>query len=425
MTSTEFEKATDFALTDEDIDRARLLIGVDAASKYTEHVTTASYDSIRNFAWGLGDDNPLYCDEEYGEGTRWGGQIAPNSMAQIIGAPLLGDPIADDIKRATKSVFRGVHVFVSGGSLDWYRPIYPGDRLFAFKGEESLEVKESEFAGRSVIQVSREVKFNQRAEVVAVQRVLRVLAERKTARERGKNDAIEPARYTDEDIERIDAVYAAEQRRGAEPRFWEDVAVGDELPAMVKGPLTTTEVVAFHAGGYGFAPYGLKSSRLAYQNRQRIAPFFVKNDQGVPDVAQRLHWDSDWARAIGSPMAYDYGVMRQTWFHHYATDWAGDAAFVVRQSDSMRKFNYHGDVQFLSGSVGGKREEDGHKLVDLTMRMTNQRGVETSFADITVSLPSRVSGEVVLPAAPEQAQRSATAMYARHNELRSQQRPKR
>jgi len=44
----------------------------------------------------------------------------------------------------------------------------------------------------------------------------------------------------------------------------------------------------------------------------------------VPDVAQRLHWDSEWAKAIGNPMAYDYGVMRETWFSHYVTDWASD-----------------------------------------------------------------------------------------------------
>ena len=28
-------------------------------------------------------------------------------------------------------------------------------------------------------------------------------------------------------------------------------------------------------------------------------------------MAQRLHWDSEWAKAIGNPMAYDYGVMRE------------------------------------------------------------------------------------------------------------------
>jgi acyl dehydratase len=422
VTATEFEKATDYALTDADIERARLLLGVDTATKHMEHITTATFDSIRNFAWGLGDDNPLYCDEEYGTTTRWGSQVAPNSMTHILAAPMLGDPMPAEIKAATKGVFRGIHVFVSGGSMDWYRPIFPGDRLFAFSGEESLEVKESEFAGRSVIQVSRDVKVNQRGEVVSVHRVLRVLAERKTARERGKNNTIEPATYTDDDIARIDEIYAAEQRRGADKRYWEDVVVGDELPAMAKGPLTTTEIVAFHAGGYGFVPYGLKSSRLAYQNRMRIGPFFVKNAQGVPDVAQRLHWDSDWAKAIGNPMAYDYGVMRECWFHHYATDWAGDDAFVVRQSDSMRKFNYHGDVQFLSGSVVGKREEDGRKLVDLTMKMTNQRGTDTSFADVTVCLPSRESGMALLPAVPDDIQAKATAMFERHNELTAERR---
>ena len=422
MTATEFEKATDYALTDEDIERARRLIGVDTATKHMEHITTASFDSIRNFAWGLGDDNPLFCDEDYGTTTRWGSQVAPNSMAHILAAPMLGDPMPAEVKAATKGVFRGIHVFVSGGSMDWYRPILPGDRLFAFSGEESLDVKESEFAGRSVIQVSRDVKVNQRGEVVSVQRVLRVLAERKTARERGKNNTIEPALYTDEDIAKIDEVYAGEQRRGAVKRYWEDVEVGDELPAMAKGPLTTTEIVAFHAGGYGFVPYGLKSSRLAYKNRMRIAPFFVKNAQGVPDVAQRLHWDSEWAQAIGNPMAYDYGVMRECWFHHYTTDWAGDDAFVTRQSDSMRKFNYHGDVQFLSGSVVGKREENGRKLVDLTMKMTNQRGTDTSFADVTVCLPSRETGQALLPAVPDDIQAKATAMFERHNELTRERR---
>jgi acyl dehydratase len=403
----EFEKATAASLTDEDIERAKLLIGVDLASKAMEHITTASFDSIRNFAWGTGDDNPLYCDEEYGAQTRWGSQVAPNSMTEIIGAPMYGDPMPVDVKAGTKGVFRGIHVFVSGGTREWYRPVYPGDRLYSYNGEESLEVKDSEFAGRSVIRVRRDVKLNQRGEVVAVHRVLSVLTERKTAKDKGKYSAIEPASYTDEDIEKIDEIYAAETRRGAEPRFHEDVNVGDALPAMVKGPLTVTEVIAFHAGGYGFVPYGLKSSRLAYQNRKRIAPFFVKNEMGVPDVAQRLHWDSEWAKA---------------WFAHYLTDWAGDDAFVVRQHDSMRKFNYQGDTQFLSGSVVGKRVENGLHLVDIEMKMTNQRGVETSFGEGTVALPSREHGATTLPQVPQEIDRTTTKMWQRHLELAAEKR---
>jgi acyl dehydratase len=37
----------------------------------------ASRDVIRHYAWGIGDDNPLWCDPAYAARTRWGGIIAP------------------------------------------------------------------------------------------------------------------------------------------------------------------------------------------------------------------------------------------------------------------------------------------------------------------------------------------------------------
>jgi acyl dehydratase len=413
----EFAKAIDYPLTDEDLERARLLLGVNTASKHRELYSVATPDALRNWSLGVGDDNPLYTDEEYGPTTRWGSQIAHGTMAGHIKTPMLGDPISAELKKQTKSLFRGVHVFVSGGTWDWYRPIYPGDRVFAYAGEESLEIKQSEFGGRSAIQVRRDVALNQRGDVVGVYRILRVLAERKTARERGKNASIEPAHYTDADYERIDAIYAQEKPRGAEKRYWEDVHVGDQLDPMVKGPLTVTDIIAFHAGGYGFVPYGLHGGRVGYKNRQRIAPFYIKNEQGVWDVAQRLHWDSSWAKAIGNPIAYDYGVLRQAWFFHQVSDWGGDDAFIERLQDSIRKFNYHGDTQFLAGEVTDKREEHGRHLVDLKLTMTNQRDVETSYATATVSLPSRAEGLPPLPSTPVDLQRQTAAMYARHNEL--------
>ncbi len=413
----EFERAIAYQLTDDDIDRAQLLIGADTASRHRELYSVASPDALRNWAMGVGDDNPLYIDEDYGPTTRWGSQIGHGTMAGHIKTPMLGDPMPDEIKRQTRSLFRGVHVFVSGGRWEWYRPIYPGDRIFSFDGEESLDVKQSEFAGRSVIQVRRDVAINQRGEVVGVYRILRVLTERKTARERGKYAEIEPATYTDDDYKRIDDIYEQEQPRGAEPRYWEDVEIGDALPPMVKGPLTVTEMIAFHAGGYGFVPYGLRASRLGFKNRRRIAPFYIKNANGVYDVAQRLHWDSDWAKAIGNPMAYDYGVLRQCWFYHHVSDWAGDDAFIEGLEDSIRKFNYMGDTQFLSGEVTGKREDTGRYLVDLKLSMVSQRDVETAYATATVSLPSRHAGIPPLPAVPLDLQRKAFQMFARHNDL--------
>jgi acyl dehydratase len=416
----EFHDALQHELTDDDIARAELLIGVDTASRLRELNSVATPDAIRNWAMGAGDDNPLYTDETYGPTTRWGSQIAHGTMVGHIKTPMYGDPIPEEVAQATKSVFRGIHVFVSGGTWDWYRPLYPGDRIFVFRGEESLDTKKSEFAGRSVIQVRRDVAINQRGEVVGVYRMLRVLTARKKSRETGKYAAIEPAHYTDADYERIDAIYAQETARGAEKRYWEDVNVGDELLPMVKGPLTITEMIAFHAGGYGFVPYGLRASRLGYQNRKRIAPFYIKNEQGVWDVAQRLHWDSQWAKAIGNPMAYDYGIMRQAWFYHHVSDWAGDDAVIERLEDSIRKFNYMGDTQFLTGMVSGKREEDGRHLVDLELHMVNQRDTETAYGSATVALPSRAAGLPTFPHVPRDLEVKAAQMFARHNELAAQ-----
>lgn len=413
----EFQKALQHELTDEDIEKARLLLGVDTASRARELFSVATPDAIRNWSLGVGDDNPLYTEEEYGPTTRWGTQIAHGTMVGHVKSPMLGDPISDELKARTKGMFRGVHVFVSGGTWEWYRPMRPGDRIFSFRGEESLEVKKSEFAGRSVIQVSRDVAVNQFGEVVGVYRILRVLTERKQSREKGKYAAIEAAHYTDADYERIDAIYAQESPRGADKRYWEDVTIGDDLDPMVKGPTTITEMIAFHAGGYGFVPYGLRASRVGYKNRKRIAPFYIKNAQGIYDVAQRLHWDSEWAKAIGNPMAYDYGVQRQSWFYHHISDWAGDDACIVQMEDSIRKFNYMGDVQFLDGKVVGKREEADRHLVDIELHMINQRDTETAYGTATVALPSREHGLPLFPEVPADLARQAATMFARHNEL--------
>lgn len=413
----EWDEATSYAITDNDIERAKLELGVDIAAKSGEYVRTAGYDNIRNFSYGCGNDNPLHCDPDYAKGTRWGDVIAPGMMAGIINKPMLGDPMDPELKKKIKSLFRGVHVFVSGSDWEWYRPIYPGDTIYSFAGEETMDVKASEFAGRSVIRVRRDVKLNQRGEVVAVYRILRVLTERKTAREKGKYADIEPARYTDADIAKIDVVYEAEKVQGSTKRYWEDVSVGESLGTMAKGPLTVTDIICFHSGGYGFVPYAPTVGRLAYQNRKRIAPFYIKNEYGVPDVAQRLHWDDAWAQAIGNPMAYDYGVMRENYFYHYLTDWCGDDGLVLNVHDEIRKFNYIGDTQIITGQVVDKREENGQFLVEISAQFTNQRDQATLKGSATIALPSKKSGLPFYRAVPLDLQQRASKMMARHNEL--------
>jgi acyl dehydratase len=356
----------------------------------------------------------LFVDEDYGLDTRWGGQIAPPMINIALTKDLLADPVPKEQRRPS---FRGIHVFVSGTTTNWYRPVYDGDTLYSFQGFDKVEEKQSEFAGRSLIVTRIHVQFNQRAEVVQTQRVITIHTERHESKKRKKYDTIEPASYTSEDIAKIDEIYAAEQVRGANTRYWEDVTVGESLGAMAKGPLTTTDMVVFHSGGYGFAPYTPCTGRIAYHNRRRIAPFYIPNEQGIPDVAQRIHWDSEYARSIGLPAAYDYGMMRDCWLSHFLTDWIGDEGWLESMSSQMRKFNYQGDTHTFTGEVVGKRVEGDRHLVDIELRGTSQRGEITCPATATVSLPSRETG-----LAPVELERVAAQMLKRNGELRAEQR---
>ena len=417
----EWDAATSYVISDEDIEKAKMLLGVDVANNHREYIQTATTDNIRNFAHGVGNDNPLHCDPSYARGTRWGSVIAPGMMVGVINSPMKGDPMPPELKAKMKGLFRGIHVFVSGSNWEWFKPVFPGDTILSYSGQESVDVKASEFAGRSVIRVNRHVKVNQRGEVVATYRVLMILTERKTARDKGKYAEVKPATYTDEDIARIDAIYAEEHVQGAAHRYWEDVSVGDTLGVMAKGPLTVTDVMCFHAGGYGFWPYAPAPGRIGYKNRKRIPAFYIKNQNGVPDVAQRLHWDDAWAQAIGNPMAYDYGVMRENSLYHYLTDWCGDDGVVLALHDEVRKFAYMGDHQIVTGEVTGKREEPGRKIVDVALKMINQREELTVKATASIALPSRAMGAVVPPDADLSTRQKVADMMTRHWRLSHQE----
>ena len=418
MSATDIKSAAEARITDEDIEKARRLVGADVAVKDRQYITEATEDSIRNFAQSTGDDNPLYSEPDYGARQRWGSQIAPNIMAAVMNRPFYGDPLPPELKAIKKGLFRGVHLFVSGSEWNWYRPIKPGDRIFSFEGEDGVEVKPSEFAGRTVTKFLRTVKFTEDGEIVGVYRKRSILSERKAAKTKSKYGDLKPAQWTDEELARIDELYSAEERRGAEPRYFEDVEVGEPMGKMAKGPLTVTDMIVFHAGGYGFVPYGLYSHRLAWKNRNRIPAFYIKNNMGVPDTAQRVHWDKELAQeTTGNPLPYDYGVMRETWLHHFLTNWSGDDAWVEYQYDEVRKFNYLGDVQIISGKVVEKRVEAGRCLVDVELETHSQRDIVCTICRATIALPSREHGPVRLPLPGDDLRRRVDEMLKRHNEL--------
>jgi acyl dehydratase len=410
--------STGSGIRDEGVARLRARIGIAQPHPQPPHYRFPNEDAFRHVAHSYGDDNPLWCDPEYAAKSRWEGPIAPPNLAG--GDTLIGEDEVSTLDEATRDLMkgdplRGAHAFYSGSFREWWAPLRPNARVTRRNALVGVHDKHSEFADRAVHEWTAEV-FAARDpdEVLCAQYRLMIRTERTKAAERGKYDAtvIEP--YTDEQLAAIDAAYAAEpaRRRGAEPRWWEEVEEGDEVGPIVKGPLRVTDMICWHVG-MGMGLYGVKALRLGYQQRQRVPRFFRPDDLNVPDVQQRVHWDAEWARRAGNPAIYDYGRMRETWLVHLCTDWMGDDAWLWKLDCQFRRFNYVGDTHWMTGRVVRKFLAEGDRpAVELECQGTNQRGEITTPGHATILLPSLEHGAVRLPNPPGGATTSKAALRA-------------
>jgi acyl dehydratase len=386
-------------ITDEDIERAQRQIGVPKFSYNKPYNQVASPDGMRHFAFACGDDNPLYNDRDYGAQTRWGDQIAPPLFLHSTGTNLTPKPDAEK-KALFKGLFRGVGKYYTGVDWTWWRPIYPNEQLFfeRITSDIILKDKSSFSGGRTVTEIYSDLFVDAAGAAVGRREEAYLSAERSGTKKAGRYADIKRQTYTEEDIAAIDAVYAAEQCRGSDPRFWEDVAIGDELTPVAKGPLNMVDIISMHMG-MGLSSSGIGPLGLGYKQRKKMPAFYVPDQYGVPDVVQRVHWDHTRAEELGLPSSYDYGQMRTSWLIHLITNWMGDDSWLWKLSCQSRAFNFMGDTTICSGTVIGKRQEGAHCLVDIEMASTNQRGDNTAPGTATVILPSRDNGPVVLPEA--------------------------
>jgi acyl dehydratase len=389
-------------ITDEGVDRLRARVGIPEPHPLPPHYTLPTHDTFRNVAVAYGDDNPLWCDPSYGPATRWGGVIAPPALVggdTLIGVDEVPDVPAEHHDLMKGDPLRGVHAFYSASAREWWAPLVPNRTLWRRNALVGVLDKRSEFAGRAVHEWTGQV-FRDDERLLSAQLRLMVRTERGAARERDTGTRQAPEPYTDDELEAIDAHYAQERRRGADPRWFEDVDEGDELDPRVKGPLTVTDMICWHVG-MGMGLYGVSPLRLGYLNRQRIPRFYQRDELNIPDAMQRVHWDPEFARRSGNPTTFDYGRMRETWLIHLCTDWMGDDAWLWTLSCEFRQFNYVGDTQWMRGRVVRKYLTDGDRpAVDVELSGQNQRGESTTPGRATILLPSRDHGPVRLPDPP-------------------------
>jgi len=381
-------KATFGKLTDDGVARLRQRIGVQFNQNRAYHNAEMTWDGSRHFAYGYGDDNPLWCDPDYAAKTRWGG---------LIGSPLfhytMGEPDAPELTPERKALLKGDPLAGLGSyqavmDFEWWRPLQVGDRLGRSLALVGIAPKvNSAFSGRSLGEIQAFFYRNHRGELTNMRSGTWIRAERSASKDKAKKYEL-PQPYTSEQLAAIDAAYEAETLRGATPRYWEDVNPGDDLQTIVRGPLRTSDIVVWHVGwGMQLTPPG--AFKISYKVRKKAGGLFTPNALNVPDTVQRLHWETAWANELGIPVSYDYGAIREAVLGNLVTNWMGDDAWLWKMSCEHRKFVYTGDTYWAKGRVKDKAMTAAGAEIRLEIWVENQWGAIVTPGEATVLLPTR------------------------------------
>ena len=248
----------------------------------------------------------------------------------------------------------GIHSIYAGADWEFFRPVVLHDRIAATARLVDVEEKKGSFCGDMVLQTGQVIYENQLGERVAACTPYVMRTSRHAARDVGKYAGIERYRYNTEDLQAIDDAYETEEIRGDVPRYWEDVQAGDPVPPIIKGPLSSDDMLNFVDIVRGTLTFA------AFHEHRRRHPQDVYWDPetGMPDSWDASLIKDSVAREFGFPFAHDTGIQRVCWLENMVTNWMSNLGFLsslkvrlVRPQLHLR----HDMVQGTRGRQGSPR----------------------------------------------------------------------
>ncbi len=368
-------------ITEEGLAQLRERIGQPIENTLEPWCHEATRDNIRHYAHGIGDDNPLWCDPGYAAKTKHGGIVACPSFLFA----------CDRIVSGYVGGLPGVHAMWAGADWRWHRYVTRNEEIRTQARLKDLIVHETKFSGRAVQQIYTVRFFGAGGDLVAEADSWCFRTDRDIAREQGTKYAEVKSKpqkkYSDAELAEIYGHYAREEVRGAKPRFWDDVTVGESLPTMVKGPMTVTGFIAYAQGWGGLY---IRANKLAWKMIHRHPGLGIPNRFNIPDCPERVHWEESFAHMVGAPGAYDYGPERCSWMTHHMTNWIGDDGFLRSSASKIRRHNPEGDVLYIKGKIAKKFvADDGRHCVEVAQEAHNQDGEVSILATSVAELPVR------------------------------------
>ena len=149
---------------------------------------------------------------------------------------------------------------------------------------------------------------------------------------------------------------------------FEDVATGQDIPPVVKGPMTTSHIMRWSAAMENW-------HKIHYDWR-----YATEHDK-LPDVMVNGSW-------------------KQHVLIQVLTDWVGESGWTWKLSFQFRSMNIPGDVITAWGRITGTERRRRYGLAHLDIGLRNQQGMESTPGKATVVLPYRGGPAVPYPFDP-------------------------
>jgi acyl dehydratase len=139
--------------------------------------------------------------------------------------------------------------------------------------------------------------------------------------------------------------------------YYEDIAVGYEIPPLVKQP-TTRQLVMWAGASGDYNP---------------------------------IHYDKDLAQSRGLPGVIVPGQLICSFLGQLMTDWIGEGGSLRKLTCSYKGMNFPGEALTCKGKVTNKYVEDGEHYVECSLWAEDGKGEKTVPGTAVVIVPSRGS----------------------------------
>ena len=336
-------------------DEIRNLIGLESEPERNRFPISA--EMAYDVADAIEDYNLLYVDPDYAEKSRFGGLLCPPLAAWKDIAPPIGYFGAGQEWHFEVPLPFNSYGLNGGSDWQFLAPARVGS--WVSRQFRILDIFEKQGrSGALVFIVREETQTDQHG--VQLSRARRVSIHRALpAGERPTDVAQVATSLTTVDVAppNPEVILPKPDPNPGEQRRFEDVSVGDSLPPVVKGPMTTTHLIRWAAANGNYA---------------------------------RIHWDLPFAQLRqGLPNVVVNGSLKNQYLGQLLLDYAGEEGWFKRFYVEHRGMDFPGDTITASGIVTGTREADGYGYVDCAVALRNDRGDQTASGSATVILPKR------------------------------------